>query len=123
LDYFSITAGKRKGRYQETKEKCTQANPAAAVGKPENILLQVDANGPNWSDVHVAKALHCHGKTIRNVRQRFVEQGLEAVLVRQKHAKPSRQRLLTWRFAPRNRIFLSPLTSRVWSHYNSYPYA
>jgi transposase len=57
-------------------------------------LLQVDANGPNWSDEHVATALHCHGNTVRNVRQRFVEHGLAAALVRKKQTKPSRQRLL-----------------------------
>jgi hypothetical protein len=54
----------------------------------------VDANGPHWSDAHVATTLHCHGNTGRNVRQRFVEQGLAAALVRKKPVKPSRQRLL-----------------------------
>jgi transposase len=57
-------------------------------------LLQVDANGPNWSDAHVATAFRCHGNTVRNVRQRFVEHGLEAALARQKQSKPSRPRLL-----------------------------
>src|SRR5262247_1814950 len=67
---------------------------AAYKIKHAHILLQVDANGPNWSDAHVAKAFHCHGNTVRHVRQRFVEQGLAAALVRQKQGKPSRQRLL-----------------------------
>jgi hypothetical protein len=44
--------------------------------KHAHILLQVDAYGPNWSDEHMAKAFRCHGNTVRNVRQRFVEQGL-----------------------------------------------
>lgn len=73
----------------------TRKGKAAAYKiKHAHILLQVDANGPNRSDEHVAKALHCHGNTVRNVRQRFVEQGLEAALVRKKQSKPSRQRLL-----------------------------
>jgi hypothetical protein len=67
---------------------------AASKIKHAHILLYVDANGPNWSDAHVAKALHCHSNTVRNVRQRFVEQGLEAALVRKKQVKPSRQCLL-----------------------------
>jgi Homeodomain-like domain len=68
----------------------------AAVSKIKHapILLHVDANGPNWSDAHVAKALHCQRNTVRNVRQRFVEQGLEAALVRKKQVNPSRQCLL-----------------------------
>jgi len=73
----------------------TRSGKAAAYKiKHAHILLQVDANGPTWSDAHVAQALHCHGNTVRNVRQRFVEQGLEAALVRKKPAEPSRQRLL-----------------------------
>ena len=67
---------------------------AAYKIKHAHILLQVDANGPNWSDEHVAKAFRCHGNTVRNVRQRFVEQGLEAALARKKQSTPSRQRLL-----------------------------
>jgi transposase len=67
---------------------------AAYKIKHAHILLQVDADGPHWSDEHVAKAFRCHGNTVRNVRQRFVEQGLEAALARRPQAKPSRQRLL-----------------------------
>jgi hypothetical protein len=73
----------------------TKTGKAAAYKiKHAHILLQVDADGPNWSDDHVAKALRCHGNTVRNVRQRFVEQGLVAALVRKKQVAPSRQRLL-----------------------------
>jgi transposase len=67
---------------------------AAYKLKHAHILLQVDVDGPNWSDEHVAQAFRCHGNTVRNVRQRFVEQGLEAALARKKQGKPSRQRLL-----------------------------
>ena len=66
----------------------------AVAYKIKHALLQVDANGPNWSDDHVATALHCHRNTVRNVRQRFVEHGLAAALVRKKQDTPSRQRLL-----------------------------
>src|SRR5262249_61042602 len=67
---------------------------AAYKIKHAHILLQVDANGPNWSDERVANAFRCHGNTVRNVRQRFIEQGLEAALARKKQSTPSRQRLL-----------------------------
>lgn len=85
-----LTDDERQGLLQLTKSGKT----AAYKIKHAHILLQVDANGPNWSDEHVAKALHCHGNTVRNVRQRFVEQGLAAALVRKKQVKPSRPRLL-----------------------------
>jgi transposase len=79
---------------QELLQLTKSGKAAAYKIKHATILLHVDANGPNWSDAHVAQALHCHGNTVRNVRQRFVEQGLEAALVRKKQVKPSRQRLL-----------------------------
>lgn len=52
--------------------------------KHAHILLLVDADGPNWTDEHVAEALGCHLNTVANVRQRFVEHGLEAALGRRK---------------------------------------
>jgi hypothetical protein len=57
-------------------------------------LLPVAANGPHWSEAHVANAFRGHGQTGRNVRQRFVAQGVAAVLARKKQPPPSRQRLL-----------------------------
>ena len=79
---------------QELVQLTKSGKAAASKIKHAQLLLHVDANGSHWSDAHVAKALHCHGNTVRNVRQRFVEPGLEAALVRKKQVKPSRQRLL-----------------------------
>jgi hypothetical protein len=80
---------------RQTLFPLTRKGKAAAYKiKHAHILLHVDANGPNVSDGHVANALHCHSNTVRSVRQRFVEQGLEAALVRKKQTRLSRQRLL-----------------------------
>lgn len=59
-----------------------------------HILLAIDVDGPNWPDHQVAKAYKCHQNTVRNVRQRFVEQGLEAALERKKQEAPSRQKII-----------------------------
>jgi len=60
------------------------------------ILLKADASpeGPAWTDARIAEAVEVNRTTVEHVRQRFVEQGLEAALVRQKQACPSRQRTL-----------------------------
>jgi hypothetical protein len=60
------------------------------------ILLKADAaeSGPAWPDVRIAEALEVSTDTVGRVRQRFVEQGLEAALVRKPQARPSRQRTL-----------------------------
>jgi transposase len=59
-----------------------------------HILLAVDAAGPEWSDGQTAEALRCQQNTVRNVRQRFVEQGLEAALERKTQQRPSREHVL-----------------------------
>lgn len=79
---------------QELIQLTKSGKATASKIKHAHILLHVDANGPPWSDARVATALHCHGNTVRNVRQRFVDQGLTAALARKKQDQPSRQRLL-----------------------------
>jgi transposase len=63
------------------------------------ILLKADAaeGGPAWPDERIAEAVEVSTDTIGRVRQRFVEQGLEAALVRKKQDRPSRERTLDGR--------------------------
>jgi hypothetical protein len=60
------------------------------------ILLKADAapEGPAWTDDRIAEAVEVNLTTVERVRQRFVEQGLEAALVRKKQDHPSRERKL-----------------------------
>lgn len=47
------------------------------------VLLQVDASegGPGWTDAVIAEAVRVSVRTIERVRQRFVEEGLDAALL------------------------------------------
>jgi hypothetical protein len=60
------------------------------------ILLKADQaeGGPSWPDEVIAEAVEVSSDTVARVRQRFVEQGLEAALVRKRQDKPSRERIL-----------------------------
>lgn len=58
------------------------------------VLLQVDADGPNWTDQEVAEAFGIRANTVREIRQRFVEQGLDAALERKKRDEPPTRRKL-----------------------------
>jgi transposase len=49
------------------------------------ILLKVDADGPKWTDEQAAEAFNVHANTVREVRERFVFEGLESALNRKKH--------------------------------------
>jgi len=63
------------------------------------ILLKADAalSGPAWTDATIAEAVEVSITTVERVRQRFVEQGLDAALVRKAQDRPSRQRKLDGR--------------------------
>ena len=50
--------------------------------------------GPAWLDASIAEAVEIDVSTVERVRQRFVEEGLEAALDRKKQARPSRERKL-----------------------------
>lgn len=76
------------------------AGKASAL-KPAHarILLEADAaeGGPAWPDDRIAEAVEVGVATVERVRQRFVEEGLEAALVRKKQARPGRRRALDGR--------------------------
>jgi transposase len=78
----------------------THAGKAAAKKLTHaRILLQADVadGGLAWPDERIAQALDVSTDTIGRVRQRFVEQGLEAALARKKQDRPSRERTLDGR--------------------------
>ena len=57
------------------------------------ILLKADAadGGPAWPDHRIADALEVSTATVERVRQRFVEQGLDAALDRKPRERPARE--------------------------------
>jgi transposase len=83
---------------QEEREQLTalvsKGKAAAYKIKHAHILLLADTNGQAWSDESIAKALSVHPNTVRGVRQRWVEQGLEAAIARKAQSCPSRPALL-----------------------------
>jgi transposase len=46
------------------------------------LLLKADVNGPGWNDGQITDAFEVGRSTIHRLRQRFVEDGLEAALAR-----------------------------------------
>jgi transposase len=67
------------------------------------ILLKADQTegAPAWPDERIAEALDVGLSTIARVRQRFVEQGLDAALGRKKQDRSSRPRKLDGRASAR----------------------
>lgn len=84
-----------------TSEERQTLHPVVSVGKAAarkilhaRILLLADQgpDGPAKTDAQIAETLSAHARTIAGVRQRLVEQGLEAALNRKKQTQPSRPR-------------------------------
>lgn len=72
----------------------SKGHTSAQKIKHANVLLKVDAAGPDWSDEQAGEAFGCAPRTAFSIRQRFVEQGLEAALLRKPRERPSREPLL-----------------------------
>ena len=77
-------------------ERLVSAGTAAARKLAHaRVLLKADEaeGGPGWGDAQVAEALDVGLSTVARVRQRFVEQGLDAALVRQPTTRVYARRL------------------------------
>ena len=83
----------------QLQEMIAAGKAAAKKLAHARILLKADAakDGPAWSDSVIAEAVEVSVDTVARVRERFVEQGLEAALVRKKQDKLSRERTLDGR--------------------------
>jgi hypothetical protein len=66
------------------------------------ILLKADTSegGEGWSDSQIAAALETSVDTVARTRQRLVEEGLEAALIRRHSPNSARRRSLTGRPRP-----------------------
>jgi transposase len=81
---------------QSLSELIALGKAAAQKLAHARILLKADAapGGSAWADAQIADALDVGLSTVARVRQRLVEQGLDAALGRKPQDRPSRERKL-----------------------------
>jgi transposase len=93
----------KKYKVTLTVEERNSLQDLIAIGKAAakkllhaRVLLKADAapGGPAWTDARIAEALEVHVSTVERLRERFVEQGLDAALGRKQPHRPSRPRTL-----------------------------
>ena len=84
---------------QQLTRLTSSGKAAALVLTRARLLLKADQakGGPAWGDAKIAEALDCGHRTVERVRQRFVEEGLDAALQRKQQDRPSRPRKLDGR--------------------------
>jgi transposase len=76
---------------QQLSQIIKKGKAAAHKIRQANMLLKADADGPSWTDEAIAQAFSVHVTTVKKMRERFVEKGLEAALERKPQNHPSRQ--------------------------------
>lgn len=74
----------------------TKGKAAARKRLHAQVLLKADvsAAGAGWTDQQIVEALEVGARTVQAIRQRCVEEGLDAAVERKKQCRPSRQRVL-----------------------------
>lgn len=79
----------------ELKHIVKTGNVSALRRRHAQILLQADESegGIGWDDDRIAKGNSVHRATVERVRQRLVEQGLEAALNRAPRVRPKERKL------------------------------
>lgn len=87
----TLTASERT----ELEQLLKRGQAAARKLTHARILLKADeaAGGPGWSDAQITAALDVSKNTVCRVRERFVEEGLAAALVRQPTTRTYARRL------------------------------
>ena len=78
---------------QDLHDLIAAGQAAARKRTHARILLKADAaeGGPAWPDHQIADALEVSVATVERVRQRFVEEGLDAALDRKRRERPARE--------------------------------
>ena len=79
---YIVTLNKEERHHLQAVSKKGQA--AARTRLHAQILLHADTQGSAWTDEAISTALEVHPTTVANVRQRFVEEGLDAALHRRR---------------------------------------
>jgi Homeodomain-like domain len=69
-------------------ELTSKGQAAASKIRHAHILLKADADGSAWTDAKIAESFSVSVNTVLGVRQRWVDQGLEAALNRKEQPPP-----------------------------------
>ncbi|MBL4847403.1 MAG: helix-turn-helix domain-containing protein [Planctomycetes bacterium] len=93
---FMQIEGACSSSFRDGKGLIHVGRAAARKQTRARILLKVNQgeSGPGWGDGFTAQSLEVGVCTIANVRQRFVEGGVESALERRKQVRPSKLRKL-----------------------------
>ena len=86
-------------RLTDEERAICEATIGTETGKSQKlrraaILLKADADGPAWEDAKISEAVGCRTRTVENVRQAFILEGVEDAPIRKKRATSPTPKLI-----------------------------
>src|SRR5262249_10421463 len=69
---------------QELERLAATGKRSAATITPARFLLKAEGDGDPWADARIAEALDTSAATVARIRKKFVQQGLQAAVQRQR---------------------------------------
>ncbi len=85
---YKVTLTKTEREQLTEQTRSGQSTAARFVYARALLLCDAGEHGDPWKVADVAAALGVTSRTIEHLKQRFVEEGLEAALARKAHRKP-----------------------------------
>ena len=82
------------GEHEVCEDTIACLKGSSQKGRRARILLQVDTNGPGWTDRQAAEAFRCRVQTVENGRKRCVLVGFDVALCGKQPSTPPVPKLL-----------------------------
>lgn len=80
---------------QLLREIVKQQQGSAPKVRRAQMLLKADADGPAWTDAHIAEAFDSRTRTVEKLRERFVTDGFESTVHGKPREKPATEKILS----------------------------
>ncbi|MCK4507234.1 MAG: IS630 family transposase [Desulfuromonadales bacterium] len=87
---YRIVLTEQERKDLEALTRCGKTGAKRFIHARALLLCDASPEGPAWTVTNVAEALGVTSRTIEHLKQRFVEEGFEAALVRKPREKPPR---------------------------------
>ena len=98
---YRITLTEQERKYLEELTRCGKTGAKKFIHARALLLCDAGSGGPAWTGAATAEALGITSRTIEHLKKRFVEEGLEAALVRKPRDKPPRDVIFDGAFEAR----------------------
>jgi transposase len=98
---YRVTLTKQEREELEALTKRGKTHASRFIHARALLLCDAGPDGPAWKVADVAAALGVTSRTIEHLKKRFIEDGLEAALVRKPREKPPREVIFDGSFEAR----------------------